>query len=84
MVPAILPAMFASCTMMVGVQLSKAPLLRLAGGQHDWVSVGAMVAIGAVIYILTSFLVQSALILETIHLMMSVFKGRHRVAFNRR
>lgn len=80
MVPAILPAMFASCTMMLGVQLSKAPLLRFAGGQYDWVSVGAMVAIGAVIYALTAFLVQRALILETIHLMISVFKGgNHRV-----
>jgi len=83
MVPAILPALFASCTMMLGVQLSKAPLLRFAGGQYNWVSLGAMIAIGAVIYILTAFLVQRALILETVRLLMSVFKGRRRMTFNK-
>ncbi len=82
MILAVLPAVFASGMMMLSVQLSKAPLLRLAGGQYDLLSLGAMVVIGAIVYVVTAFLVQRELILETISLMMSALKSRNRVAFS--
>jgi O-antigen/teichoic acid export membrane protein len=80
---AILPAVVAGCIMVVGVQLSKAPLAHLSGGEHNLFTLGAMIAIGALLYIATAFLMQRTLILETIDLAMAVFKGRKRMAFNK-
>jgi hypothetical protein len=80
---AILPAVVAGGIMVVGVQLSKVPLLRLADGDHTLITLGAMIAIGALLYILTAFLTQRALIKEAIDVVLSVFIGRRRMAFNK-
>ena len=84
MVPAILPALVAGIVMVLSVQLSKEPLLGLSGGEPNLITLGAMIAIGAVTYIVTAFLIQRTLILETISLFWSVFRGRGRMAFNGR
>ncbi len=80
---AILPAVVAGLIMIVGVQLSKVPLAQLAGGTHNLATLIAMVVIGALLYILTTFLMQRALILEAVSVALSVFKGRDRMAFNK-
>jgi O-antigen/teichoic acid export membrane protein len=78
MAKVILPALFAAAIMVVGVQLSKAPLLGLAGGTHNLITLGLMIAIGAALYISVSLLTQRALILETVSVAIAVFKDRKR------
>ena len=80
---AILPAVVAGIIMVVGVQLSKAPLAQLMGGKHNLATLIAMAVIGALLYLLTTFLMQRALILEALSVALSVFKGRNRIAFNK-
>jgi O-antigen/teichoic acid export membrane protein len=82
MIRAILPALFASGVMMLAVLLSKGPLLRLVGGQHNLISLLAMIAVGAVVYILVAFLIQRELILEAASLLADVFRARKRMAFS--
>ena len=74
----ILPALLAAAIMVVGVQLSKGPLLRLAGGTHNLITLGIMIVIGAVLYISISLLTQRALILETVSVAIAVFKDRKK------
>jgi lipopolysaccharide exporter len=80
---AILPAVIAGGAMTVGVHLSKAPLYHLMGNQHNLFTLVGMVVIGALIYVLAAFFLQRALILEAVDLVLSVFTGRLRMAFNK-
>jgi O-antigen/teichoic acid export membrane protein len=83
MMLAILPAVAAGVVMVAGVQLSKAPLSVLAGGEQNLFTLTAMIVIGALLYILTAFLMQRSLILEAMSVALSVFRGRNRMAFNK-
>jgi hypothetical protein len=83
MMLAILPAVVAGTVMVVGVQLSKAPLSQWAGGEQNLFTLAAMIVIGALLYVLTAFLMQRALILEAMSVALSVFRGRNRMAFNK-
>lgn len=83
MMHVILPPFFASGVMVLGVQFSKPMLSQLAGGQHNLATLGGMIVIGVLLYGSIAFLIQRALIMETISLVMSVFKDRKRMALNR-
>jgi len=65
---AIAPALLASLAMMLGVTLSKPPLLSLAGGTHTAVTLAAMVVLGAVVYATAIFLIQRDLVNEVVEL----------------
>jgi hypothetical protein len=83
MMKAIMPSLAAGGVMMLGVQLSKVPVLRLAGGQQNLPSLAALIAIGVLIYVLLSVLLQHSFIREAAELMLSALglKGwiaRHR------
>jgi O-antigen/teichoic acid export membrane protein len=82
MVQAILPALGAGIVMVLSVQLSKGPLLGFTGGEPNLITLGAMIAVGAVTYTVAAFLIQRRLILETISLFLSVFRGQGRMAFD--
>ena len=77
MIPAAAPALLASGGMMLGVYLSKDPLLHAVGGEHTLVSLGTMVAIGVVLYCIILFLIQRSLVLEIIDLAFSRFRSTH-------
>jgi len=75
MIAAATPALGASAVMMLGVHLSKEPLLIAGGGAHSLLSLGAMVGIGVVLYAGVLFLVQRSLVLEVIDLALSRFRS---------
>jgi O-antigen/teichoic acid export membrane protein len=76
-VPAAAPALVAAGLMMVGVHLSKEPLLRVVGGEHTLVSLGAMVAVGMLLYGGVLFLIQRSLVLEMVGLAFGRFRSNH-------
>ena len=65
------PPWTASILMMIAVQVSKAPLADWAGGEQNVVSLVVMILIGCVVYAVTSFFTQRALILEITHALLS-------------
>lgn len=71
-------ALVAGAVMVLVVHLSKALLLLLAGGEHIVLTLGAMISIRAVLYLLLAFSVRRSLILETVSLILAVFRGQRR------
>jgi len=78
-VSATLPGLVGGGLMMAAVQLTKQPLLRMAHGQHSLLSVGIMVALGALVYCGAAFLLQRAVVMEVAHLFLAVIRGRRRM-----
>lgn len=76
MVPAILPAIVASCAMIVGVYLAKQPLRELTSGQPEVIFVSALVVVGGIIYLGIAFLIRRTLILELLHLFATIIVPR--------
>jgi PST family polysaccharide transporter len=75
MIPAAAPSLGASAVMMLGVYLTKEPLLNAVGGTHSLLSLGAMVGIGVVLYGGVLLLIQRPLVLEVVDLALSRFRS---------
>lgn len=77
---AVLPASAGGCVMMLGVQLSKAPLLYLAGGEPNLVTVLALILIGIVVYVLLAVWLQRSLVLEAMDLTVTALGIKNRIS----
>ncbi len=73
---AIAPSLLASGLMMLVVVLLKAPLQSLAGGAHTPWSLGSLVLLGTVMYLVTLTLLQRSFVLEVVDLAFKRFRSR--------
>ncbi len=80
MLPAILPEAVAGSFMMLGIQMSKQTALGLGNGQHNWISIGFMLIVGAVIYGLLALILQRGLIRETTSLVIGSLKRKPKMS----
>jgi PST family polysaccharide transporter len=80
MIPTIVPGLFAGTIMIAAVELSKPLIAQILGSQHSVISVIFLVAVGAVVYLTTIYLLQRRLIFETIEVFVSALRRRSRTS----
>lgn len=73
---AILPSIVAAGLMVLAVALTKAPLASLAGGIHTPWSLGGLIVIGGVVYLVTLTLIQRSSVREIADLALNRFRTK--------